>query len=74
LADGVEVGEVRSAGYGHTLGASVALCEIHASEPVKADYIRAGSFEIDLAGTRYKATAHLRTPYDPKSERVRADI
>lgn len=73
LCDGVEIGEVRSAGYGHTLGAAVALCEINAGEPVKADFIKSHSFEVDVAGTRCVAKAYLRTPYDPKSERVRAD-
>lgn len=73
LCDGVEIGEVRSAGYGHTLGAAVALCEIKASEPVNAEFINSHSFQIDVAGRRCVAKAYLRTPYDPRSERVRAD-
>ncbi|WP_380058100.1 FAD-dependent oxidoreductase [Falsihalocynthiibacter sp. SS001] len=71
LCNGAEVGEVRSAGYGHTLGAAVALAEIHAEVPVNAQYLREGVFEVDLAGKRVPAKAYLRTPYDPKSERVR---
>ena len=73
LCDGAEIGEVRSAGYGHTLGAAVALCEVHADEPVKADFIKSHTFEVDVAGKRCAASAHLRTPYDPRSERVRAE-
>lgn len=73
LCNGVEVGEVRSAGYGHTLGAAVALCEIHADAPVNTKFLAEASFEIDLAGVKYTAKAYLRTPYDPKSERVRTD-
>lgn len=73
LCNGVEVGEVRSAAYGHTLGAAVALCLLHAPQRVTADYIRSGTFEIDLAGTRMSATAHLRTPYDTKGERPKMD-
>ncbi|UWQ11167.1 FAD-dependent oxidoreductase [Aliiroseovarius crassostreae] len=73
LYNGVEIGEVRSAAYGHTLGASVALCQLDAPERATADFIRAGRFEIDLAGVKYAATAHLRTPYDPKGERTKAD-
>lgn len=73
LCNGVEVGEVRSAAYGHTLGAAVALCLLHAPQRVTADYIRSGTFEIDLAGTRMSATAYLRTPYDTKGERPKMD-
>lgn len=73
LCDGEEIGEVRSAAYGHTLGASVALCQLDATEKVTADFIRSHTFEIDLAGIRFAAKAHLRSPYDPKSERPKAN-
>ncbi len=73
LRNGTEIGEVRSAAYGHTLGAAVALCQLDAPEPVTAEYLRNGRFEIDLSGTRFDATAHLRTPYDAKGERPKAD-
>ena len=73
LYDGVEIGEVRSAAYGHTLCASVALCQLDAPRPVTADFIRDGTFEIDLAGTRLSATAYMQAPYDTKSERPKVD-
>ncbi|MDW9890556.1 FAD-dependent oxidoreductase [Sinorhizobium meliloti] len=73
LRDGKPVGEVRSAAYGHTLGLSVALGLIENRGGVDREFIASGSFEIDLAGERHPATAHLKCPYDPKSERVRAD-
>lgn len=73
LCDGVEVGEVRSGGYGHTLGGAVALCEIHADEPVAVSYVSAGQFEIDIAGLRCSAKAYLRTPYDPKGEKIHSN-
>lgn len=73
LRDGKPVGEVRSAAYGHTLGRSVALGLLHNEAGVDKDFIENGRFEIDLAGERYTATAHLKAPYDPKSERVKAD-
>ncbi|RUZ69032.1 aminomethyl transferase family protein, partial [Mesorhizobium sp. M7A.F.Ca.US.003.02.2.1] len=73
LRDGKPVGEVRSAAYGHTLGRSVALGLIENEAGVDAAFLTGGRFEIDLAGVRHAATAHLRSPYDPKSERVKAD-
>ncbi len=73
LYDGVEIGEVRSAAYGHTLGAAVALCRLDAPRPVTAVFFRDGTFEIDLAGTRLSATAYMRAPYDTQSERPKMD-
>ncbi|MFU0504391.1 GcvT family protein [Pseudaminobacter sp. NGMCC 1.201702] len=73
LRDGKPVGDVRSAAYGHTLGRSVALGLVEAPQRVDKDFLAGARFEIDLAGTRYAATPHLRSPYDPKSERVKAD-
>ncbi len=74
LMDGIEVGEVRSAAYGHTLGASVALCLLRGSEPMTADVLRAGRFEVDLAGERLAARVHLRSPYDPTGARTKVDV
>jgi 4-methylaminobutanoate oxidase (formaldehyde-forming) len=39
---------------------------------VSADFVRSGSFEIEVAGVRYPARASLRPMYDPKGERVRS--
>ncbi|MCZ7676283.1 MAG: hypothetical protein M5U35_10925 [Roseovarius sp.] len=66
LMDGVEIGEVRSAAYGHTLGASVALCRLRGRQPLTGDVLQAGRFEVDLAGTKHAARVHLRSPYDPE--------
>lgn len=71
LCDNTEIGEVRSAGYGHTLGAAVALCDVHTDEKITRDFLTMHSFEIDVAGKRFAAKAYLQTPYDPKAARVR---
>ncbi len=36
------------------------------------EFIETGRYEIDIAGERFAATAHLRAPYDAKGERIRA--
>lgn len=73
LCVGSEVGEVRSAAYGHTLGSSVALCHMRASEPITAAFLDRAVIEVNLAGRVLKAKAYLRTPYDPKNVRPMAD-
>jgi 4-methylaminobutanoate oxidase (formaldehyde-forming) len=70
--DGERVGAISSAAYGHTLGASVGMGYVHHEDGVNADYLSAGTFEIDVAGERIPATASLRPFYDPKNERIKA--
>ena len=70
--DGVLAGYVRSAMYGHTLGGAVALGYVENPDGVDADYVNSGTYEIEIAGVRYPATAALRPLYDPKSERIKA--
>ena len=73
LMDGNEIGEVRSAAYGHTLGASAALCLLHAGQPLTRAVLEAARFEVDLAGEKLPAILHLRSPYDPEGTRPKAD-
>ncbi|MCA9677770.1 MAG: GcvT family protein, partial [Myxococcales bacterium] len=48
--DGVAVGYVRAASYGHTLGGAVGLAMIEADEPIDAAWLARGRWEIDIAG------------------------
>ncbi len=71
LRDGRPVGYVRAASYGFTLGGAVGLAMVDAGEPLDQGWIDAGTWEVDIAATRYPAAASLRPLYDPKNERVR---
>ncbi len=72
LRDGQSVGEVTSAAYGHTLGRAVALGWVRDAGGVDRATIEAGTYELDVGGERFAATAHLESPYDPKGARIRA--
>jgi len=72
LLGGKPVGKIESGSYGHTLGCSVGLGYVRHEDGVDKSLIEAGGFEIDVAGVRYPTIAHLRTPYDPKAEKVKA--
>jgi 4-methylaminobutanoate oxidase (formaldehyde-forming) len=71
LRDGRPAGEVTSAAYGHTLGRTVGLALVH-GEAIDAAWLKAGRWQIDIAGQRVAATLHTRSPYDPENVRVRA--
>lgn len=71
--DGELVGRVASAMYGHTLGGSVALGWVTApSVEHPRQWFAEGTYEIEIATERFKATASLRPFYDPKSERPKS--
>ena len=72
--DGTPVGDLTSAGYGHTIGASVGLGYVQRGDgqPIDAAWLETGRFEVDLAGVRLKARVGLRAPYDPAGARIKA--
>ena len=65
--DGKVVGEVTSGGWGHRVGASIAL------GTVRAEFARPGTeLEIGIFGEWYPAVVHDGPHWDPKNERLRA--
>ncbi len=65
------VGNLSSGAFGYTLGASVGMGYVHHPDGVTRDLVENGSFEIEVAGTRYPAEASLESFYDPRGARVR---
>ncbi len=62
LRDGEPVGQVTSAAYGATVGASVGLAYLRRDEPVTTAWLADGRYEVDLAGERVPVTATLKAP------------
>jgi 4-methylaminobutanoate oxidase (formaldehyde-forming) len=69
--DGVLIGRITSAAYGHTLGRSVGMGYVTHAAGVDDAFLRSGRWELELATERFAATASLQPPYDPTSARVR---
>ena len=70
IRDGEVAGYVRAGSYGHTLGGAVGLAIVDASEPITADYLTGGNWEVEVAGVKVPATTSLRPLYDPANEKV----
>jgi 4-methylaminobutanoate oxidase (formaldehyde-forming) len=68
--DGRPVGIVRAGGFGHSLGAACGIAEVKGDEPVTAATLSAGSFEIDIAGTKVPARVSLKPFFDPDRSRI----
>lgn len=71
--DGRRAGYVTSAAWGEATGAFVGLAYVEAPEGVtaNADWVRSGTYEVDVAGDVYAVDVSLRGPYDAGNERVR---
>jgi len=70
--DGVIVGYITSGMFGHAIGKSLGMGYVHHGDGVDADFVNAGSYEVEVACERFTATASLKPFYDAKSERVKA--
>ena len=73
LRDGVPVGQVTSAAWGAALGATVGLAYIRdpAGDPVTPEFVRTGSYQVNVGSEIRAVTISLRPPFDPSGERVR---
>ncbi|HEX4935280.1 MAG TPA: aminomethyltransferase family protein, partial [Gemmatimonadaceae bacterium] len=70
--NGVPMGYVRAASYGHTLGGAVGLAMIErATEPIDQAWLDAGEWDVEIAGGRHPAVASLAPLYDPKGIRIK---
>jgi glycine cleavage system aminomethyltransferase T len=70
--DGVEVGYLRSASFGFTLGGAVGLAMVDAGDvPLDADWLASGEWTVQVGNAIVPARVSLAPMYDPRSERVR---
>jgi glycine cleavage system aminomethyltransferase T/glycine/D-amino acid oxidase-like deaminating enzyme len=70
--DGVPVGYVRAASYGHTLGGAVGLVMIEPKVPVDEAFLNSGEWQVDIAGKSYPAIVSAKPLYDPELKRIHA--
>lgn len=70
--NGNEVGHMQVGGYGHSLGGAVGLGFGELDEPLTADIVNSGNWEVEVAGVRIKATASLRPLYDPTMRKIKS--
>ncbi len=71
--NGEPVGYIRAASYGHTLGGAVGLAMIAAPPdgPLDQKWIDAGTWEVEIANTRYPALASLKPLFDPENKKIK---
>lgn len=71
--DGICVGDVRAASYGHTLCGAVGLAHITAhTGVVNKSYLTTGKWEVEVAGSRFPCVLSLEPLYDPKNAKIKS--
>ena len=73
LRDGAVAGQVTSAAWGETIGACVGLAYVRSTDNavINADWVKAGSYEVNVGGQLYPISVSLRPIYDPTNARIR---
>ena len=69
--DGEQVGWLTSAGWGYTVERNIGYGYVRNADGASNDYLRAGSYELEVACERIPCTLHMEALYDPRGERVR---
>lgn len=70
--DSERVGWLSSGGFGYTIDRSIGLGYVRNPDGVTADWVLAGTYELEVATGRVAAQATLSPLYDPTNARVKA--
>ncbi|ODN72273.1 4-methylaminobutanoate oxidase (formaldehyde-forming) [Methylobrevis pamukkalensis] len=71
LRDGEAVGYLASGGWGYTVGTHIGYGYVRRETGVDDAWLRAGSWELVVAGETVAATLAMRPLYDPKGLRIK---
>jgi sarcosine dehydrogenase len=71
LRNGERVGYLASGGWGYTVGANIGMGYVRNSEGVTDDFLKTGSYELEVASQRVPATLHLGVLHDREMKRIK---
>ncbi len=69
--NGMRVGYLSSAGFGHTIGKSIGMGYVRNEAGVDRDFVLSGAYELEVGTERVPCDVHLGPLYDPKMEKVK---
>jgi 4-methylaminobutanoate oxidase (formaldehyde-forming) len=69
--DGERVGWLTSGGFGYTIDRSIGYGYVRNPDGVTADFVRNGTYELEVATERVPAEVSLRPLYDPGMTRIK---
>ncbi|GBP77935.1 Sarcosine dehydrogenase, mitochondrial [Eumeta japonica] len=69
--NGEVVGYLRRGEYAYYLDKPIGIGYVNnEGDVVTKDYLKDGDYEIEVMGKKYKATVHLKSPFDPTNQRI----
>ena len=68
--NGEVVGYTTSGAYAYTLGGAIGAGYVKNPDGVDQNFVLSGHYEIETNGVRVPAKVYLRSPYDPKREKI----
>jgi len=70
--NGERVGWLTSGGFGYTVDSSIGYGYVRSESGVDREYLRSGTYELEVASRRVPASIHFAPLYDPGNQRIRA--
>ena len=70
--NGERVGWLTSGGFGYTVDSSIGYGYVRSESGVDREYLRSGTYELEVASRRVAASIHFAPLYDPDNQRIRA--
>ena len=76
MRDGAAAGQVTSAAWGATVGSCVGLAYLRPKDgsAITPEWLRGGSYAVNVGGEIHPIAVSLRPPFDPGNERVRRGV
>jgi sarcosine dehydrogenase len=71
LRDGKRVGYLTSGGWGYTVGANIGIGYVRNPAGVSDDFLKSGTYELEVATERVPATLHTGVLYDSAMTRIK---
>jgi 4-methylaminobutanoate oxidase (formaldehyde-forming) len=65
-------GWLTSGGFGYTVDKSIGYGYVRSLAGVDREYLRSGTYELEVASRRVPASIHFASLYDPDNERIRS--
>jgi 4-methylaminobutanoate oxidase (formaldehyde-forming) len=70
--DGERVGWLTSAGFGYTVDRSIGYGYVRNARGIDEEFLRSGTYELEVATRRVPARIHLRPLCDSSNQRIRS--
>ncbi|MEL7279667.1 MAG: FAD-dependent oxidoreductase [Pseudomonadota bacterium] len=69
--NGERCGWLSSGGFGHTVGRSIGMGYVRATQVIDRDFVRSSRYQLEVAGHLVNAEVTLKPLYDPEMTRIK---